>query len=142
MILAMKLSPLQSPHTQVFFMTQIITWHIFWWFFSVASSLVYMLQKRREHVWFPVVSLVPKTCIRAKLLQYVWLCDAMDCILPGSSFHGVLQARILEWVAMSLLGDLPDSRIEATPLMTPALAGGFFTTSTTWEALRQYTAGA
>ena len=28
------------------------------------------------------------------------LCDPMDCILPGSSVHGVLQARILEWVAM------------------------------------------
>ena len=31
-------------------------------------------------------------------------------------------------------GDLPDSRIEPTPLRSLALAGGFFTTSTTWEA--------
>ena len=29
------------------------------------------------------------------------LCDAMDCSPPGSSVHGILQARILEWVAMS-----------------------------------------
>ena len=29
------------------------------------------------------------------------LCDPMDCSLPGSSFHGIFQARILEWVAMS-----------------------------------------
>ena len=28
------------------------------------------------------------------------LCDPMDCSLPGSSAHGILQARILEWVAM------------------------------------------
>ena len=28
------------------------------------------------------------------------LCDPMDCSLPGSSVHGILQARILEWVAM------------------------------------------
>ena len=28
------------------------------------------------------------------------LCDPMDCSLPGSSVHGVLQARILEWVAI------------------------------------------
>ena len=28
------------------------------------------------------------------------LCDRMDCSLPGSSVHGILQARILEWVAM------------------------------------------
>ena len=29
------------------------------------------------------------------------LCDPMDCRLPGSSFHGILQARVLEWVAIS-----------------------------------------
>ena len=28
-------------------------------------------------------------------------CDPMDCSLPGSSVHGILQARILEWVAIS-----------------------------------------
>ena len=31
----------------------------------------------------------------------VWLCDPMDCNLPGSSVHGILQARLLEWVAIS-----------------------------------------
>ena len=30
------------------------------------------------------------------------LCDPMDCHLPGSSVHGTLQARILEWVSISL----------------------------------------
>ena len=29
------------------------------------------------------------------------LCDPMDCSLPGSSVHGILQVRILEWVAIS-----------------------------------------
>ena len=29
------------------------------------------------------------------------LCDPMDCSLPGSSIHGILEARILEWVAIS-----------------------------------------
>ena len=29
------------------------------------------------------------------------LCDPMDCSPPGSTFHGILQARILEWVAIS-----------------------------------------
>ena len=28
------------------------------------------------------------------------LCDPMDCSLPGSSVHGILQARVLEWVAI------------------------------------------
>ena len=29
------------------------------------------------------------------------LCDSMDCSLPGSSIHGIFQARILEWIAIS-----------------------------------------
>ena len=29
------------------------------------------------------------------------LCDTMDCSLPGSSVHGIFQARVLEWVAIS-----------------------------------------
>ena len=36
----------------------------------------------------------------------------MDCSLPGSSIHGILQARILEWVAISLSSDLPNLGIE------------------------------
>jgi len=34
----------------------------------------------------------------------VSLCDPMDCSPPGSSVHGILQARILEWVAISSSG--------------------------------------
>ena len=33
--------------------------------------------------------------------SYLTLCDPVDCSLPGSSIHGILQARILEWVAIS-----------------------------------------
>ena len=40
------------------------------------------------------------------------LCDPVDCSLPGSSFHGILQARILEWIAISFSRDLPDPGIE------------------------------
>ena len=58
------------------------------------------------------------------------LCDPMDCSPPGSSVHGILQARILEWVAMAPPGDLLDPGIEALILMSPVLAGGFFATST------------
>ena len=47
--------------------------------------------------------------------------------------NGILQARILEWVAVPFSRDLPDPGIEHTSLMSPALAGIFFTTSTTWE---------
>ena len=40
-------------------------------------------------------------CLCAKLLQsHLTLCDPMDCSPPGFYVHGILQARILEWVAM------------------------------------------
>ena len=41
---------------------------------------------------------------------------------------------MLEWAVISFSGDLPDPGIEPVPLASPALAGRFFTTSTTWEA--------
>ena len=34
------------------------------------------------------------------------LCNPLDCSLPGSSVHGILQARILEWVAISFSGGI------------------------------------
>ena len=40
------------------------------------------------------------------------LCNPVDCSLPGSSVHGILQARILEWVAISFSRDLPNPGIE------------------------------
>ena len=40
------------------------------------------------------------------------LCDPLDSKPPGSSVHGILQARILEYVAYPSPGDLPDPGIE------------------------------
>ena len=72
----------------------------------------------------------------AKSLQSrLILCNAVDHGLTGSSVHGILQARILEWVAMPSHRGSSQPRIEPMSLMSPALAGGFFTTSATWEAL-------
>ena len=39
-------------------------------------------------------------CLCVESLSRVWLCDHVDCSPPGSSVHGMLQARILEWVTM------------------------------------------
>ena len=72
----------------------------------------------------PQVSL----CLHAKSLQSCpILCDPMDCSLPGSSVHGILQTRILEWVAM------PSSRGSSWPRdqtrisCSSSVAGRFFT---------------
>ena len=61
----------------------------------------------------------------------------MDYSLPGSSVRGILQARILQWVAVPYSSDLPDPGMEPASPMSPALAGEFFTTSATWEAPRR-----
>ena len=53
--------------------------------------------------------------------------DPMDCSPPGSSVHGILQARILEYVAMLFSREYSDPGIQPDSLMSPALGGGFFT---------------
>ena len=70
-------------------------------------------------------------CAMLKLLE---LCLTLDCSALGSSVPGVFQARILEWAAMTLAGDLPNPGIKPIPLQSPALAHRFFTSSATWEA--------
>ena len=56
------------------------------------------------------------------------LCDPMDRSLPGSSVHGLSQARMLEWVAFPSQGDFPNLGTEPVSPVSPALAGRFFTT--------------
>ena len=58
----------------------------------------------------------------------------MDYRPPGSSVHGTLQQEYWSGLPHPLPWDLPNPGIEPASLMSPALAGGFFTTSTTWEA--------
>ena len=50
------------------------------------------------------------------------LCDPMDCSLPGSSVHGIFQARILGWVAI-VYSRVSDPGIEPMSAASHALAG-------------------
>ena len=75
--------------------------------------------------------------VHAKSLQSCpTLCDPMDFSCSGSSVHGILQARILEWVAMtsSLRSSWPGDQTQVS--YVSALAAGFFTPSATLEALK------
>ena len=60
----------------------------------------------------------------------------MDHSPPGRSVHGMLQAGILEWLAMA--GDLSKPGTEPLSLVSFALADGFFTTHATCLNLLQY----
>ena len=60
----------------------------------------------------------------AKLLQFCpTFCDLMDCSPPGCSVHGILQARILEWVVIPSPGDLsnPGIKPRSSALQTDSL---------------------
>ena len=62
-------------------------------------------------------------CMHAQSLNHVWLYEnPMDCGLPESFVHGILQARILEWIVFSFAREASQPRE-----CSCALAGGFFT---------------
>ena len=50
------------------------------------------------------------------LIHVQFFCHPMDCSLPGFSVHGIFQARILKWIAISPPGDLPDPGIKPASL--------------------------
>ena len=52
--------------------------------------------------------------------------------LPGSSVHGILEARILEWVAIPFYRGSSQPR-DQNPCLTHHVSGGFFTTESTQE---------
>ena len=72
---------------------------------------------------------------RAKSLQSCpTLCGPLDCSPLGSSVHEILQVRILEWVAKPSSRGSSNPGIETMSFTSPALASGFFTSSSTWKA--------
>ena len=105
-----------------------------WWFFwcrpqalgarvSVVVAVGSVAVAPRLSSWGSVA--VAHVCTRAKLLQSCQtLSDPMNCNSPGSSVHGMLQARILEWVALPSSRGVPPPPpgIEPSSLKSPALA--------------------
>ena len=62
-------------------------------------------------------------------------CYPMDCIPPGSSVHGISQARIVEWVAIPSPGESSWPRDQDTP---PPLASEFITTEPPGKPIQAY----
>ena len=67
-----------------------------------------------------------------QLCSTLW--DPMDCSPPGSFVHGFSRQEYWSGMPCPPPGDLPDPGIEPASLMSPALAGRFFTTSAIWKA--------
>ena len=81
---------------------------------KLSDSLTPSLQNMS---WVVVVVLVPKSCLT--------LCDPMDCCLPGSYVQGIIQARILECVAISFSRGSSRPRVWT---LVSCIAGRFFST--------------
>ena len=61
--------------------------------FGIAQGQLYVTPAMENFIISFHGCLVTQLCLT--------LCDPMDCSPPGSSVHGILQARIVEWVAIS-----------------------------------------
>ena len=84
------------------------------------------------------LNLLPYVCVHAQSLQScLTLCDPVDCSQPGSSVHGILQARILKRVAISSSRGSSQARDWTSISCTE---GGFFTHWATWETPTLYLA--
>ena len=78
---------------------------------------------------FPVLHHLGSTLCFLMATHYSQSCPIFcDYSPPGSSAHGIFQAKILERVAISYSEDLPNPGIGLISRVSPALAGGFFTT--------------
>ena len=68
---------------------------------SEAGSRMVVAETRGRGKWGTAVCVCTRTRAHTHTQSCPTLCDPMDCRLPGSSVHGILQARTLEWVAIS-----------------------------------------
>ena len=72
-----------------------------WLFFSQHNNLDSSMLCILIVCFFLLLSSILCVCVCSKSLQLcLTLCDPMDCSSPGSFVHGILQPRILEWIAM------------------------------------------
>ena len=79
--------------------------------------------------------IITRVCVHGKSLQScLTLCHPMDCSPPGSSVHGILQARILERVAISFSRGSSPPRDRMRVSYVSCIGCGFFSTSTAGEA--------
>ena len=77
--------------------------------------------------WHMKWNLFLSLCVCLVVQSSLTLCDRMDCSLPGSSVHGIFQARILEWVAISFAKGSSQRRNQTWVSCVSCIAHQFFT---------------
>ena len=73
---------------------QVLAFTVVWMFLCDFNKT-----HKKNHIFIPTPTFSQRVCLLSRF-SCVQLCDPTDCSPPGSSVHGILQARILEWVAM------------------------------------------
>ena len=68
----------------------------------------------------------------------VTLCNTMDCVSPGFSVHGIFQARILEWIAISYSREPSQPRIQTHISCISQIGRQILYHCITWETLKMY----
>ena len=104
----------------------------------LGREMTHLGPLRRPSMCFKHHSLVFQSSSLLQCAQScLTLCDPTDYSLPGSSVHGIFQARMLGWVAISFSrgSSRPGDRTHV--FCFSWIAGGFFTTGITWEVRLQ-----
>ena len=94
--------------------------------FALSHSLRFHLQMQKGHC----------VCVHSVVSNF----GPMDCSPPGSFAHGIFQKEYWSRLPFPSPKALPDPEMAPASLASPALAGGFFTTSATWEAQKEHQA--
>ena len=112
---------------------------------SLATFSIYYGTRRPGYLVTEQQTFFTGVCVCSVAQLCPALCDPMDCSPPGSSVHGILQARIQEWAAMpSSRGSSQPRKRTSVPFASPALAVQFSsvtqscpTLATPWTAACQ-----
>ena len=101
---------------------------------GTTFGVIRLLSSFRAHQLHPLIPLYPPMCVCYVAKSCPALCDPMDCSPPDSSVHGIFQARILEWVAISFSRGSSWTRDRTCVSCVPCIGRWIIYHSAPWEA--------
>ena len=131
-------------------------WHMHIYIHTCTHTYTYTMDcysaiKKNEFLPFVPMCIDPKNTTLSKISQtekdkWKWSevtqscptpCDPMDCSLPGSSLHGILQTRVLVWVAISFSGGSSQPRDRTRVSCIPGRCFNLWATREAYEVAKR-----